>query len=151
MAHRSTPGRTVDAERPIHAAGGVPRRSSGAASEILLVHRPRYDDWSLPKGKLKPCESWEAAALREVFEETGYRSIITSFAGRVSYQVKGRPKIVLFWSMQVEGETVFQPTREVDAIEWLSPAAAYARLSYPSERGLLAELFPQEIGAASPT
>ena len=151
MAHQSTPERGVEGDRSIHAAGGVLRRTAGAAAEILLVHRPRYDDWSLPKGKLKSGESWEAAALREVFEETGYRSIITSFAGRVAYQVKSRPKIVLFWNMQVEGESVFQPTREVDAIEWLSTAAAYARLSYSSERGLLAELFPHAIGAAAPT
>jgi 8-oxo-dGTP pyrophosphatase MutT (NUDIX family) len=105
VTHQSAPERRVDGERPIHAAGGVLRRPSVAGPEILLVHRPRYDDWSLPKGKLKTGESSEAAALREVFEETGYRSIITSFAGPVRYQVKSKPKIVLFWSMQVEGET----------------------------------------------
>ena len=113
MTHQSAPERRVDGERPIHAAGGVLRRPSVAGPEILLVHRPRYDDWSLPKGKLKTGESWEAAALREVFEETGYRSIITSFAGPVRYQVKSKPKIVLFWSMQVEGETT-------GSVEWLS-------------------------------
>lgn len=151
MTHRCTPERRVAGKRPIHAAGGVLRRPSVAGPEILLVHRPRYDDWSLPKGKLKTCESWEAAALREVFEETTYRSIITSFAGSVTYQVKSRAKVVFFWNMQVEGESVFQPTREVDAIEWLSPAAACARLNYASERDLLAELFPHEFGASSPT
>jgi 8-oxo-dGTP pyrophosphatase MutT (NUDIX family) len=150
VAKESAPPSSVDGERPIRAAGGVLQRPSVTGPEILLVHRPRYDDWSLPKGKLKTCESWESAALREVFEETGHRPIITSFAGPVIYRVNGRPKIVLFWSMQVEGDAVFHPSREVDAVDWLDPAAAYARLKYPSERQLLADLFPREIGA-SPT
>ena len=109
------------------------------------MHRPRYGDWSLPKGKLKTCESWEAAALREVFEETGYRSIITSFDGPVIYQVKSRPKIVLSGACRSKARVFSSRPGEVDAIEWLSPAAAYARLNYVSERGLLAELFPHEL------
>jgi len=150
VAIRSTPVSRVESEPPIRAAGGVLQRASVAGPEILLIHRPRYDDWSLPKGKLKTFESWEAAALREVLEETGYRPTITSFAGPVVYQVNGRPKIVLFWNMQFEGDTNFQPSREVDAFEWMPLAAAYARLDYPVERRLLAELFPRELGV-SPT
>jgi 8-oxo-dGTP diphosphatase len=132
-------------QRPIPAAGGVLRRVASGQAEIVLVHRPRYDDWSLPKGKLKAGEAWEAAALREVREETGYRAIITSFAGPITYNVDGRPKIVLFWNMQVEGDTRFRPTKEVDAFEWLAPAAALARLTHAVERQLVADLFPGQL------
>jgi 8-oxo-dGTP diphosphatase len=134
-----------ESEPPIYAAGGVLQRTSGSSPEIVVVHRPRYDDWSLPKGKLKTGESWEAAALREVSEETGSRATITSFAGPVVYPVNGRLKIVLFWNMQVEGETHFRPSREVDRFELLSPEAAYARLTYAVERQLLVELFPGRL------
>jgi 8-oxo-dGTP diphosphatase len=129
-------------QRPIFAAGGVVRRVGTDGVEILLVHRPRYDDWSLPKGKLKKGEAWEDAALREVREETGYRAIITSLAGPITYRVDGRPKIVLFWNMQIDGDTRFRATKEVDAFEWLAPAAACARLNYSVERRLVADLFP---------
>jgi 8-oxo-dGTP diphosphatase len=128
--------------RPLYAAGGVLTRSSACGPEIALVHRPRYDDWSLPKGKLKRGEAWEAAALREVREETGYRATITSFAAPIVYLVDGRPKIVLFWNMRAEGDTRFQPSKEVDAFAWLPPAAARARMTYAVERQLMAELFP---------
>jgi 8-oxo-dGTP diphosphatase len=144
VADRSIAPCGVETERPIYAAGGVLRRSVNAP-EILVIHRPRYDDWSLPKGKLKSGEEWEVAALREVLEETGYHSTITSFAGPVLYHVNGRSKIVLFWNMRVEEDAQFLPSREVDAIEWMSPAAACARLNYPVERRLLAELFPLQV------
>jgi 8-oxo-dGTP diphosphatase len=108
----------------------------------VVIHRPRYADWSLPKGKLKAGEAWEAAALREVREETGYQATITSFAGPVIYRVDGRLKIVLFWNMQVEGDTRFESSREVDTFAWLPPKAASARLNYALERQLVAELFP---------
>jgi 8-oxo-dGTP diphosphatase len=127
---------------PLYAAGGVLTRRSASGPEIVLVHRPRYDDWSLPKGKLKRGEAWEAAALREVREETGYRATIASFAAPILYQVDGRPKIVLFWNMRVEDDARFQPSKEVDAFAWLPPAAARARMSYAVERRLVAELFP---------
>jgi len=132
-----------DTEKPpIFAAGGVLRRQSASGLEIVLVHRPRYEDWTLPKDKLKPGETWEAAALREVQEETGYRAAIMSFAGPVTYHVDGRLKLVLFWNMQVTGDTRFLPSNEVDRFEWLLPAAALARLGYSLERRLVAGLFP---------
>ncbi|HEY1296844.1 MAG TPA: NUDIX hydrolase [Chloroflexota bacterium] len=131
--------------RPIYAAGGILRRLTEGRPEIVVIHRPRYDDWSLPKGKLKSGEAWEAAALREVSEETGYRATITSFAGPITYHVDGRPKIVLFWNMQVAGDMGSGPSREVDAREWLSPAAARARLTYAIEGQLVAELFPGQF------
>ena len=132
-------------ERPVFAAGGVVRRLASGGPQIVLIHRPRYDDWSLPKGKLKAGETWEAAALREVREETGYRAIITSFAGPITYRVDGKLKIVLFWNMQVDGDTSFRPTKEVDAFEWLPLAAACARLNYVVERRLVIDLFPGQL------
>jgi 8-oxo-dGTP diphosphatase len=126
---------------PIYAAGGVLRRIAASGPEIVLVHRPRYDDWSLPKGKLKRGEAWEAAALREVQEETGYRAKITSFAGPLTYLVNGRLKIVLYWNMEVDTDNVFHPSKEVDTLASLPPAAAYARLTYAVERRLLSEVF----------
>jgi 8-oxo-dGTP pyrophosphatase MutT (NUDIX family) len=140
------PPDTLETEGPIHAAGGVLRRMSVSGPEIVLVHRPRYDDWTLPKGNLKVSEFWEAAALREVLEETGYRSVITSFAGPITYDVDGRLKIVLFWNMHVEGDSCFQPSREVDVFEWVSPAAACGRLDYAVGRRLIGELFPRQPG-----
>jgi 8-oxo-dGTP diphosphatase len=132
-------------QRPIFAAGGVLQRATTAGPEIVVIHRPRYDDWSLPKGKLKSGETWEAAALREVREETGYRAVITSFAGPVTYPVDGRPKLVLFWNMHVDGDGRFRPTKEVDTFEWLPPAVARARLNYAVERRLVADLFPGQL------
>jgi 8-oxo-dGTP diphosphatase len=128
-----------------YAAGGILRRVSSGGPEIVVIHRPRYDDWSLPKGKLKSGETWEAAALREVREETGYRAVITSFAGPITYRVDGKPKIVLFWNMHVDGDAHFRATKEVDTFEWLPPAAARARLSYAVERRLVADLFPDQL------
>ena len=128
-------------QRPLYAAGGVLTRLSASGPEIVVVHRSRYDDWSLPKGKLKAGESWEAAALREVREETGCRATITSFAGSITYQVNGRAKIVLFWNMQAEDDTIFQPSKEVDAHEWMSPADGCERLDYAVERQLVREIF----------
>jgi 8-oxo-dGTP diphosphatase len=141
MAQPKSYSSSVEIE-PLYAAGGVLARMSTSVPEIMLVHRPRYDDWSLPKGKLKSGEAWEAAALREVREETGYRATITSFAAPIMYWVDGRPKIVLFWNMRVEGDARFQRSKEVDAFAWLPPLAACARMTYAVERGLVAKLFP---------
>jgi 8-oxo-dGTP diphosphatase len=132
-------------QRPIRAAGGILRRIVTGEPEIALIHRPRYDDWSLPKGKLKKGETWEGAALREVQEETGYRASIISLAGPLVYLVNRRLKIVLLWNMQVDGDTLLPRSNEVDDCQWLAPAAAYAGLTYPIERRLLADIFPDQF------
>lgn len=122
----------------IEAAGGIVWRHGAGTAEVAVVHRPRYQDWSLPKGKREPGESWQETALREVLEETGCRVVIERFADGTIYSVKGRPKVVLFWHMRVTRESAFEPNEEVDQLDWLTPEAAILRLDYGSERRLLA-------------
>ena len=121
----------------IRAAGGLVWWGAGRAARLALVHRPRYGDWSLPKGKLKDGESWEEAAVREVKEETGCDVEITGFAGTVSYLVNGRPKVVLFWNMRRVGDCSFRANKEVDQIVWLSRRQAIRRLNHQIEGRLL--------------
>ena len=122
----------------VKAAGGVLWRRSGAGDfEIAVVHRPRYDDWSLPKGKLDAGESFEEAALREVEEETGMRCRLGRELGETHYEDrKGRPKIVRYWAMNdCEGD--FQPNEEVDELRWLPVADAKRLLSYDFDHELV--------------
>ena len=107
------------------------------APTIAVIHRPKYDDWSLPKGKLDRGEGFRHAALREVEEETGCHARLLRFAGASVYRVDVRPKLVLYWHMNVEECRAFEPNREVDRLEWLSPRDAFARLAHPGERRVL--------------
>jgi 8-oxo-dGTP diphosphatase len=128
-----------DAGSPtVRAAGGILVRSAaGGGLELAVVHRPRYDDWSLPKGKLQPGETFEEAAVREVAEETGFRCRIDGEAGTVRYRDRrGRPKLVRYFLMRpLDG--AFGPGDEVDELRWLDPAEAVRTLSYPHDRGLV--------------
>jgi 8-oxo-dGTP diphosphatase len=121
----------------IRAAGGVIVRDG----HVVAVHRPRYDDWSLPKGKLDPGESWEDAALREVEEETGLHCRIVSelYPARYSDR-KGRPKTVRYFLMEVEAEEPFTPDDEVDEVAWVPIEEADRRLTYPHDRALVSTL-----------
>jgi 8-oxo-dGTP pyrophosphatase MutT (NUDIX family)/phosphohistidine phosphatase SixA len=110
--------------RRIRAAGGVLWRPGGEGPEVAVIHRPRYDDWSLPKGKLARDEPHVVGALREIREETGYAGRAGWSLGETSYTVEDRgttvPKTVRWWSVRAEGGT-FRPNDEVDELRWLRP------------------------------
>ncbi len=123
----------------IEAAGGVVwRRGAKGPLEVLLVHRPRYDDWSLPKGKLDRRETHRQAALREVEEETGLRCRLHEELPEVRYvDRKGRPKRVRYWSMEpISGS--FEPNDEVDEVRWLPLDDADRSLSHSHDTAVLA-------------
>src|ERR671911_554923 len=113
----------------IRAAGGIVVRESADGLEVLVVHRPRYDDWTFPKGKALPGEPDEDCALREVEEETGLRCELDRELRSTSYvDAHGRPKLVRYWLMRpVGGELVF--LHEVDHAAWLAPGDAAQRLT----------------------
>jgi 8-oxo-dGTP diphosphatase len=127
----------------VRAAGGVVLRpGAGDEPEVLLVHRPRYDDWSLPKGKCDPGESYEDCARREVEEETGIAAELGEPLPEVRYRdQKDRPKLVRYWVMRPLAEPgPFAPNDEVDEVAWLPVAEATERLTYDHDRGLLTTL-----------
>ena len=128
-------------QRPVQAAGGVVlRRLDGGPVEVALIHRPAYDDWTLPKGKLNPGETHEEAALREVKEETGLDCRLGEPAGQVDYRDrKGRPKVVRYWTMRPVGSSdgQFAPNAEVDELRWMPLAAAGPALTYDHDRKIL--------------
>jgi 8-oxo-dGTP pyrophosphatase MutT (NUDIX family) len=124
----------------VRAAGGLVWRRRGDVVEFALVHRPAYDDWSLPKGKLQDGEREEDAALREVEEETGLRCRLERPVGTNRYlDRRGREKVVAYWLMR-PSRGRFRPTREVDRIRWLPVDAAADVLTYEHDRALLLEL-----------
>jgi 8-oxo-dGTP pyrophosphatase MutT (NUDIX family) len=131
------------------AAGAVLWRGSGAQQEIAVVHRPRYDDWTLPKGKLHDGEELLAAATREVREETGHEPEVGAPLGTVSYQVHDPDgpydKVVHYWSMRaVDG--AFSPNREVDDLRWAAPGGAFRLLTYERDREVLQRFL--DLGAS---
>lgn len=139
MAHIS------EDRQEIRAAGTVLWREGAAGGvEIALVHRPKYDDWSLPKGKLEPGETAPAAAVREVAEETGYSCVLGRFLTEVRYPVRARGergeanKAVEYFSARIL-EGTFAPNAEVDDLRWLEPSRARAMLSYGLDVRVLEE------------
>lgn len=124
----------------VQAGGCVLWRRSpvDGALEVCLVHRPKYDDWSHPKGKLKRGEEAKAGALREVAEETGYAAVLGTELSTARYLVGDRPKRVRYWTAEAASGR-FVPNDEVDRILWLRPAAARTRLTQPRDRELMDE------------
>ncbi|MBO0854109.1 MAG: NUDIX hydrolase [Nocardia sp.] len=126
----------------IHAAGAVVWRRTrpGGPIEIVLAHRPKYEDWSLPKGKLDPGETPMVAAVREVAEETGLRTRLSRYLGHVTYPVPGHRRIkrVDYWTATVLGGE-FVPNDEVDQLRWYPADRALEELSYPMDRGIVGE------------
>lgn len=116
-------------------------RKGPAATEIAVVHRPRYDDWSFPKGKLDPGETFEDCALREVREETNLICRLGPELPFAQYTDNhGRLKIVRYWLMAVVEDPGFQPNEEVDDLRWLVPATAADLLTYKRDRALVRTL-----------
>jgi 8-oxo-dGTP diphosphatase len=113
---------------------------SGEEIEVAIIHRPRYDDWSIPKGKLVPGESDLEGAIRETTEETGYRVRVGRPLGEVTYLKRmgneDRQKVVRYWSMYAEGG-MFTPSREVDQLRWVPVAEAIDTLTHDRDRGLM--------------
>jgi 8-oxo-(d)GTP phosphatase len=128
---------THDLRTQIDAAGGVLWRMVEGQPRLAVVHRPRYDDWSLPKGKRDPEENFTSAALREVKEETGCSARLGFQAGIIRYRVSDYSKEVRFWHMYCEDNCIFEPSPEVDHLLWLSVEDALHKLDYPGERALL--------------
>jgi 8-oxo-dGTP diphosphatase len=121
----------------IMAAGGILERDG----EILLVQRPRYQDWSLPKGKLDRGETPLQAALREVREETGFSAKALGFAGAFGYEVKGAPKVVLYWMMKPLKQGPILDPEEVCELRWVTVRSAMRLMTYEMERDLVRRVF----------
>ncbi|MFE6776550.1 NUDIX hydrolase [Streptomyces sp. NPDC057702] len=145
----TAPGATTG---PIRAAGCVLWRRSprGPGLEIALVHRPRWDDWSHPKGKLKRGETALRGALREVAEETGMDCVPGPELPTAHYTVDGRPKEVRYWAARALDDT-FVPNREVDRLIWLPPPAARTRLTHPRDRDLIDAFLATRPGGEDPS
>ncbi len=126
----------LTASRVIEAAGGVLWRPAGTGLEIAVVHRPKYDDWSLPKGKLARDEHPVLGATREVLEETGYVGVPGRPMGETHYLKDSVPKRVRYWAMRVEDGS-FAPNAEVDELRWLAPEQARELLLPERDRGIL--------------
>jgi 8-oxo-dGTP diphosphatase len=126
-----------ETEAQITAAGGVVVREDGDGARIAVIHRPKYMDWSLPKGKLEPGEEWLEAALREVEEEIGMTCEASDELPSISYRDrKGRTKKVRYWLMRpLKGR--FKPHGEVDEVRWLSLEEASELLTYEHDKELV--------------
>jgi 8-oxo-dGTP diphosphatase len=147
---KETPPAAVAASTAILAAGAVLWRSNGdsAAPEVAIIHRPRYDDWSLPKGKVDAGETEPVAAVREVHEETGYTSHLGRRLTAVSYPVEQGVKKVRYWAAR-EVDGGFVANAEVDELKWLPVAEAMKQLGYPHDRKVLRRFTKQPADTKS--
>lgn len=132
----------VQEDMVVHAAGAVLWRSHGRPVaqnlEVAVIHRPRYDDWSLPKGKVDPGESEPVTAVREIFEETGRHAQLGRRLGVVDYPIQQGVKKVRYWAARsLDGDSQFVPNHEVDQLVWLPVPEAMKILGYPQDRKIL--------------
>jgi 8-oxo-(d)GTP phosphatase len=140
-------------KRLVYAAGAVLWRNRSADAdnpelEIAVIHRPRYDDWSLPKGKVDPGETAPVAAVREVQEETGHHAILGRRLDKVSYPIDQGVKKVYYWAARSTGGT-FEPGKEVDELIWLPVADAMKKLDYGQDRNVLRQFTKQPADTRS--
>jgi 8-oxo-dGTP diphosphatase len=135
---RDNPHRAVPAGKAVFAAGAVLWRPSenDTSPEVAIIHRPRYDDWSLPKGKVDPGETEPVTAVREVAEETGYAAHLGRRLASVSYPVDHNTKKVRYWTARAIGGE-FSPNSEVDELKWLPISEAVKAVGYPHDRKVL--------------
>ena len=148
MEHAPAKEALLDVTSEVRAAGGVVRRRVGGQVQTVLVHRPRYDDWTFPKGKLLERESFEEAALREVLEETGLVCRIDAELPPLQYiDQDGRPKVVRYWRMEALDSGDLHPTDEVDEARWFTLAEARMMLSYDRDREVLEALTAHDAPA----
>ena len=137
MADESTP-----VSEAVRSAGAVAWRPAAHGIEVLLVHRPKYDDWSLPKGKREPGEHVLLTAVREVLEETSVRPVLGPRLRTAEYLANGRPKQVDYWSA-LSAHDEAEASNEIDAVSWLPLPLALDRLSYPHDADVIASLRPR--------
>jgi 8-oxo-dGTP diphosphatase len=127
-------------EADVPAAGGVLIREHKGKPQLAVIHRPRHKDWSLPKGKLDPGESFQEAAIREVHEETGIKAELGKELPPVVYEMRGgKTKLVRYWLMEPvkKTKTKFKPNDEVDEMRWLGLEEAVELLDYEHDRALV--------------
>jgi 8-oxo-dGTP diphosphatase len=124
----------------IQAAGGVLQRQSSSGDEVMIVHRKRYGDWTLPKGKLKPGESFTEGARREVQEETGCSVHLGEYLGAIGYEVRDVPKVVLFWRMSIATQHAITDSSEVEEVAWMRIAEAVQKLTHVEEKAFLSRV-----------
>ena len=130
----------------IRAAGALLwRDNSDLSIEVALIHRPRYDDWSLPKGKLEMGETALQCAYREVHEETGIRATFTRQLGTVEYEESGQEKRVKYWAAHCAlTNSEFVPNEEVDQMRWLSPSQALEQATHDSDKSIIEKFMSEE-------
>lgn len=132
--------RLVTSTEVVRAAGGVVVKTSDSGPLLLVVHRPKYDDWSFPKGKLDAGETEQECALREVYEETGLSCAVVHELSSTQYRDHhGRPKTVRYWLMHPQSGS-FEPNEEVDQVTWVAPDRARDLLSYHHDLALVDEV-----------
>jgi 8-oxo-(d)GTP phosphatase len=138
------------ASKIVHAAGGVLWRHGyrESAAEVAVIHRPRYDDWSLPKGKVDPGETEPVTAVREVLEETGHHVHLGRRIATITYPIEHRTKKVQYWSARSLGGS-FAPNNEVDELVWLPAPAAIKKVSYAYDRKILRRWANQPVDTQS--
>ncbi len=131
----------------VYCAGGlVWRKNAQGGREVLLIKSREDQAWKLPKGHIDDDdETWESAAQREVWEETGYKTTVADFAGFTKYPVKSKMKVVLYWHLTPDGEAQFEASDEIEHCEWLPEREAVDRMSYINDKRLLLQFVGEDL------